>query len=245
MFLRNENDHQGKRSGLIPSAQELKSEIEKLTQTGLSRRDILVTEFCDSADKKKVYRKFSSFIVDGTIIPRHVFFSRDWHIKKDNLYNENLFQEELNYVKINPHEKNLKKIFEMAGIQYGRIDYGVLDGAIQVWEINTNPVILTPRTKTDMPRVAVHRTFSKNLCARWIQLNQKYRSNQIYPIERYRLYKKRFDGSPEAEMMQKKIQKAKERIVKIFPRSLSIRLSISNIVFSFKNKICHYDIRMS
>jgi hypothetical protein len=29
--------------------------------------------------------------------------------------------------------------FEAAGLQYGRIDYAMKDGQIQVWEINDNP----------------------------------------------------------------------------------------------------------
>jgi D-alanine-D-alanine ligase-like ATP-grasp enzyme len=29
----------------------------------------------------------------------------------------------------------------MAGIEYGRVDYTVHDGRLQIWEINTNPTI--------------------------------------------------------------------------------------------------------
>ena len=38
-------------------------------------------------------------------------------------------------------------MFQIAGIDYGRIDYSMLDGEPQVWEINTNPTVLkiTPR----------------------------------------------------------------------------------------------------
>ena len=32
-------------------------------------------------------------------------------------------------------------MFGLAAIDYGRVDYGVLDGAPQAWEINTNPTI--------------------------------------------------------------------------------------------------------
>ncbi len=42
------------------------------------------------------------------------------------------------YFKINPHEPELREIFRLAKIQYGRVDYSILNGTIQVWEINTN-----------------------------------------------------------------------------------------------------------
>ena len=32
----------------------------------------------------------------------------------------------------------------MAGVEYGRIDYAMKDGAMQVWEINLNATLLTP-----------------------------------------------------------------------------------------------------
>jgi len=31
--------------------------------------------------------------------------------------------------------------FTIAGIEYGRADYGLIDGEVQVWEINTNPAL--------------------------------------------------------------------------------------------------------
>ena len=42
--------------------------------------------------------------------------------------------------------KQLREIFDLAQIEYGRIDYGMLDGKVQCWEINTNPgLALAPK----------------------------------------------------------------------------------------------------
>ena len=38
----------------------------------------------------------------------------------------------------------LRRVFAVAGVDYGRVDYGVLDGVPQVWEINLNPTIGRP-----------------------------------------------------------------------------------------------------
>jgi len=44
----------------------------------------------------------------------------------------------------NPHESWLRETFALARIDFGRIDYGLLDGVPQVWEINTNPTLARP-----------------------------------------------------------------------------------------------------
>jgi hypothetical protein len=51
------------------------------------------------------------------------------------------------YLQAHPHEAELRKIFDLANIEYGRIDYSLLNGKIQVWEINTNPNITSSPMK--------------------------------------------------------------------------------------------------
>ena len=51
-----------------------------------------------------------------------------------------LVQRERNFIETNPHKAEIDHIFNVAGIDFGRIDYGVrADGGIHVFEINTNP----------------------------------------------------------------------------------------------------------
>ena len=47
------------------------------------------------------------------------------------------------YMETNPHERALREIFQLARIDYGKIDYAILGDRLQIWEINTNPVVLT------------------------------------------------------------------------------------------------------
>jgi hypothetical protein len=46
--------------------------------------------------------------------------------------------EELDYIRTNPHEAEIKAIFERANIGFGRMDYGMVGGRIVVYEINLN-----------------------------------------------------------------------------------------------------------
>jgi hypothetical protein len=142
VFLRGENDHKGSRTPLLQTPEELNLAIAQLSRKGKSRENQLITEFCDTSDKKGVFRKYSAFIVGDRIIPRHVFFDCKWMLKYPNLVAKEMILEELEYIKNNPHESYLRGIFQLAKIEYGRIDYGLSDGIPQVWEINTNPVSL-------------------------------------------------------------------------------------------------------
>ena len=76
------------------------------------------------------------------ILPRHLFFSRHWVVKDWSVLDDALLREEQQYLATNPHERQLREIFAAARIEYGRIDYSLRDGEMQVWEINTNPIII-------------------------------------------------------------------------------------------------------
>ena len=66
-------------------------------------------------------------------------------VKSDsNELDEALIRENMAYIEANPHERWLRRVFGIAGAEYGRIDYGMRDGAPQVWEINLNPTIGMP-----------------------------------------------------------------------------------------------------
>ena len=75
------------------------------------------------------------------------------------LSSDAVISEENAYLDANPHESELREIFELADIEYGRIDYGIKGGRIQVWEINTNPTVLLRRHLRDA-RAPIHRRFA-------------------------------------------------------------------------------------
>ena len=113
---------------------------------GASLREQIVIEFCDTADATGLYRKYGAFVVGDRIVPRHIFFSRNWHVRVADIVDPATTEEELRYLDGNPHADALLDSCRQAGISYGRIDYGMLDGRPQIWEINTNAsVASTPQ----------------------------------------------------------------------------------------------------
>jgi hypothetical protein len=63
------------------------------------------------------------------------------------------------YLESNPHAGVLLDACRRAHIGYGRIDYAVRDGRVQIWEINTTPTIFNPPGPDDAVRAQAHEHF--------------------------------------------------------------------------------------
>lgn len=146
VFLRNGRDHFGPSTLLLHTNRELRQAlwIQRLRRADM--KNMLVVEFCDIADETGLCRKYSSYIVGDLVIPRHVFFSSKWVQKYPDLLTVVQAGEQMTYLQTNPHQQQLLEIFRTARIDYGRIDYSMLNDQVQVWEINTNPTIIHPRS---------------------------------------------------------------------------------------------------
>ena len=125
-----------------------------------ARPDELAIEHCDTRDASGVYRKYGAFVVGGRIVPRHLFFSRNWLVKAADIVDQETLAEELGFLQSNPHADALLRACRLANISYGRIDYALLDGVPQVWEINTTPQIVVAPGKDPPERTVVHARFA-------------------------------------------------------------------------------------
>ena len=171
VFIRGENDHKGATTLLLNNAAELRCELEKIDRTWRGRKGRIVTEFCDVSDTNGIYRKYSAFCIAGKIYPRHIFFRNDWLVKAWERLDPELLEEEVHFMDTNPHAADLEPIFRLANIDFGRIDYGVLEGKIQVWEINTNPMLLANYGGGGPARQPLHDRFHETFIKAFQALN--------------------------------------------------------------------------
>ena len=165
LFIRSESGHDGALSPLLHSHGEIETWVGRARALGRRRRDLMVVEFCDTADGAGWYRKYAAFCVGGRIVARSLNYGRRWMLKfAGNEFSTAMAEEELEYVRSNPHESELKEIFEIARIDYGRIDYSMKDGRVQPWEINLNPTIgrgLKPSSRVIEPELRAIREQTK------------------------------------------------------------------------------------
>jgi hypothetical protein len=142
VFVRGMNDHYGALTGLLSSRWDVVRALGALRLRGYALDGLMVVEFCDTSRADGVFRKYAAFKVGDRILPCHAFASRRWLLKSDQKeLTEAGIRDEIAYMETNPHEDRLRRVFSIAGTDYGRVDYGVLDGVPQVWEINLNPTL--------------------------------------------------------------------------------------------------------
>lgn len=127
--------------------------------------DRVAIEFCDTADEHEVYRKYGAFVIGSEVVPRHLFFSRQWFVKTAELVESARVREELAYLEANPHAEAMRQACRIANIGYGRVDYSLLDGKPQIWEINHTPALAMPPPGEIDLRKAVHQRFAELLGA--------------------------------------------------------------------------------
>jgi hypothetical protein len=142
VFVRHRHRHNGPATRLVHSHDELRWVLRALRVRGRRMPDHMIVEYCDASGRDRLFRKYAAFRVGTHIIPSHMFASPAWTVKSTrNEPTEASVQEGLQYQRENPHAAWLARVFDLAGIEYGRVDYGVAGGVPQVWEINLNATL--------------------------------------------------------------------------------------------------------
>lgn len=143
VFIREEHGHNGTLTALLANQRELAEGLGMTVARGFRRKELLVVEFCDTADAAGHYRKYAAFIIGARIIARGLALGSEWMLKAGATdFSAEMLEEEREFVLGNPHEAAIRRIAGIAGVEYGRIDYAVKDGQVVTWEINLNPTIV-------------------------------------------------------------------------------------------------------
>jgi tetratricopeptide (TPR) repeat protein len=76
-----------------------------------------------------------------------------WEIKGDcdGIADRQLYEDELKMVRYNSYGEAVERVFALANIEYGRLDFGLVDGNPCVYEINTNPMLFGPPRSHPIP----------------------------------------------------------------------------------------------
>lgn len=148
VFVRHEDGHQGALTDLLNDREEVERAVHELTRFGWDPGRLLVVEFCDTSRPNGMYEKYAALRVADRIFGVHFSYSGHWCVKRyprliqygpSDKLTQKMIEVEYNYVKDNPHRVDLERVFEIAGVNFGRVDYGMRDGKPCIWEINTAP----------------------------------------------------------------------------------------------------------
>lgn len=140
VFVREETGHDGALTGLLHDSRAVAAALRSLRMRGHRSANLLVAEFCDVSDAEGKFRMAAAFTVGGRIIPAFLIRGTRWMLKWDQSdKDEGAMQELVEQIEGNPHEAWTRRVFDLAGVDYGRLDYGVNGSTLQVWEINVGP----------------------------------------------------------------------------------------------------------
>ncbi|HET9868920.1 MAG TPA: hypothetical protein VFR02_00270, partial [bacterium] len=138
VFLRVADDHRGARTGLLRDRGELEGAAAALRRKGTDLSGWIGCEYAGTVRPDGLHAKYAAFRVEGDIYPRGILFAARWQVKYPERFGEGLLTEEWDYGRTNPHADTLRRVFELAGADFGRVDYGLdPEGRVSVWEINT------------------------------------------------------------------------------------------------------------
>jgi hypothetical protein len=141
VFLRYEGFHEVPVTGLLDDYDQLQREIEQALASGAPLASLLVVEYAAEPIRPGLFRKLSTFQVGGASFAHNCVHDDNWVAKrgKKGIAGEDLYQDELRIARDNPYEREVREAFRIACMDYGRADFGIVGGKVQVYEINSNP----------------------------------------------------------------------------------------------------------
>lgn len=143
-FLRTVNSHRGVESGLLHNEADAAKALHDALAKGLTLQDLVFIEFAaEPAKGSDRYRKYAAYRVGSKVVRSLAVTEDNWVAKMGSLgsatdehYAADLVEHE-NY----PRVDFINRGFEAVGLEFGRIDYGFVDGKPQIYELNTNPMM--------------------------------------------------------------------------------------------------------
>lgn len=166
VFLRTIHAHRGVESGLLQTEAEAAAALDAALARGRVLCDLVFVEYAAEPDPDSgKMRKHACYGVAGTMIRALSVTEEGWMAKFGTVgaaraqdYAADL-AEQGDY----PHADLMRRVFDLAGADFGRIDFGLVRGRAEIYELNTNPYIAWNRAHPNPDRMAVDRLIRSQL----------------------------------------------------------------------------------
>ncbi|MDG1301153.1 MAG: hypothetical protein P8R37_06150 [Opitutae bacterium] len=178
VFVRRDSFHDGMLSGLLETREALDAALKLVESYGVPFSNTIVIEFAAEPVEGDLYRKQACYRVGDQFFVDTTVHERNWIVKYGELgvAPETRYAAELAEINSVPYAPTVKRVFDIAKIEYGRVDIGLYQGKPQFYEINTNPTV-SFNTKHPSPSRALSREqFVVNYTEAIRALNQSFTS---------------------------------------------------------------------
>ncbi len=143
VFLRMATGHEPPLRELFANPAELALGTTAALARGESPEQLIVVEFSAVPLACGLWRKLSVYRVGDNLFADSCVHDRSWIAKigEDGIAPADVYADELRIMRENPYGQAMLRVFELAGVEYGRVDFGLVADRPSVWEINTNPMV--------------------------------------------------------------------------------------------------------
>jgi hypothetical protein len=167
VFLRTEGDHDAPVSDLLHDLDSVRRAVADALGAGHPLPALLIVEYAAEPVLPGLYRKLSMYRIGPTAFAATCVHDTQWLVKygQTGIATPELYADELRIARGNPFREAIDAAFDLAGIEYGRADFGLVGGRVQLYEINTNPTINLPTEHPSADRIESLRVVKANLFA--------------------------------------------------------------------------------
>jgi len=177
VFLRRGAGHGHPASGLLQDWDAAQREVASALASGIPESSLLLIEYAAEPACPGVFRKLALSRIGPRYLPQVCVHDSHWLVKygKIGIATPELYDDERRILRENPFAEPVRRAFEIAGIEYGRADFGLVGGRVQIYEINTNPTL-----KPGPPHPSAQR--AENLRLAWTQHVAAFRELDPGPL---------------------------------------------------------------
>lgn len=150
VFMRSATRSLPPHTGLIETDEALDAEIDRLVAAGEPKEDLLIIEYLAEEAAEGIYRRQAEFRFGDRHVPCASIYSRKWYVKYSGSETDlpaPLLDYDAAVLSENPFADVASRAFDLAGIEYGRADIGIVRGRPQIYEINFNPDFRTQQER--------------------------------------------------------------------------------------------------
>lgn len=169
-FLRTAAAHRGVMTDLLRDADAARAALDAALDAGNPLSDLVFVEFAaEHAPGYDFYRKKAAHRAGPAIVCATDVNDRNWMAKRGEFgltppadFAAQLAEAQLaDY----PFAAFARRAFDLCGLEFGRVDFGIVAGRPQVYEVNSNPMVHPPKQHPNADRVETMRLVFDNLVA--------------------------------------------------------------------------------
>ena len=140
VFVRAGSRHDKPLTDLLRDQRQLDEALHTLERAGTPLEGLIVIEYTAEPVLPGIWRRYTAYLIGGELLIDVPLSGASWIVKRDeHLVDDATYDDDIVAMRTDRDADILRQAFAIGRIDYGRLDFGIIGGRVQVYEINTNP----------------------------------------------------------------------------------------------------------